>query len=60
MLNPKISKRCSKENCIFYDKLNKVSGCSKFNDRRKCSVSIKQRKKVADHSRKRGNTQNLY
>lgn len=47
------SMRCGKGSCEFYNKHNKASACHKFDDRRNCSLSIKQRTKVIDKSRKR-------
>ena len=53
ILDPKISMRCGKgEACEFYDKNNKVSGCKKFDDRRKCSLSMKQRRKSKNKSKR--------
>ena len=51
--NPKISMRCGKDSCEFYDNHNKTSGCKKFDDRRKCSISMKQRRKVKNKSKNR-------
>jgi hypothetical protein len=51
--NPNISMRCGKSSCEFYNKHNKVSGCHKFDDRRNCSLSMKQRKKAKNKSKKR-------
>ena len=56
----KISMRCGKGNsCEFYDKHNKVSGCKIFDDRRKCSISMKQRRKSKNKS-KRNSSINHY
>ena len=51
VLNPKVSKRCGKGSCEFYNKHNKISGCKHFEDRRECSKSIKQRKQSANTSK---------
>ena len=51
--NPNISMRCGKSSCEFYNKHNKVSGCHKFDDRRNCSLSMKQRRKAKNKSKKR-------
>lgn len=60
VLNPKISMRCGKgDSCEFYNKHDKVSGCHKFDDRRKCSLSMKQRRKAKNKS-KRCNSINWY
>lgn len=53
VLNPKVSKRCGKGSCEFYNKHNKISGCKHFEDRRECSKSIKQRKQSANTSKKK-------
>ncbi len=53
VLNPNISMRCGKSSCEFYNKHNKVSGCHKFDDRRNCSLSMKQRRKAKNKSKKR-------
>ena len=53
VLNPKVSKRCGKGSCEFYNKHNKISGCKCFEDRRECSKSIKQRKQSANTSKKK-------
>jgi hypothetical protein len=56
VLNPKISMRCGKgDSCEFYNKHNKVSGCYKFDDRRKCSLSMKQRRKAKNKSKRSDN-----
>ena len=47
-----ISSRCGKGICQFYDKNNHVSKCSKYSDRKECSLSNKNRRKVANKSRK--------
>jgi hypothetical protein len=60
VLNPKVSMRCGKGSCEFYNKHDKISGCKKFDDRRKCSTSNKQRRKAANNSRRRGDTTNWY
>lgn len=52
IFDPKISKRCGKGGCYFYNKHDPVSGCNTFKDRRKCSKSMQQRKKSANTSRK--------
>lgn len=60
VLNSKISVRCGKgDSCEFYNKHDKVSGCYKFDDRRKCSLSMKQRRKAKNKS-KRCNSINWY
>lgn len=51
--NPNISMRCGKGSCEFYNKHNKVSGCHKFDDRRNCSLSMNQRRKVKNKSKNR-------
>lgn len=51
--NPKISARCGKGTCKYYNKQNKISGCYHFDDRRKCSKSLKQRKQSANTSKKK-------
>lgn len=48
----KISKRCGKGNCEFYNKHNNISGCFKFDDRNDCGISGKHRRKSANKSRK--------
>ena len=53
ILDPNVSMRCGKSSCEFYNKHNKVSGCHKFDDRRNCSLSMKQRRKVKNKSKKR-------
>lgn len=53
VLNPNVSMRCGKSSCEFYNKHNKVSGCHKFDDRRNCSLSMKQRRKAKNKSKKR-------
>ena len=50
----KISTRCGKGSCEFYDKHNNDSKCSKYPDRRLCSISNKQRRKSANTSKRRG------
>lgn len=59
-MSKQISKRCGRGTCEFYDKHNKISGCKKFDDRKECSLSMRQRKKVATKSRNRGDTTNWY
>jgi hypothetical protein len=49
-----ISMRCGKGSCEFYNPHNKISGCKIFDDRRKCSISMKQRRKSKGKSKKRG------
>ena len=49
----KVSKRCGKGNCDFYDKHNKLSGCYLFDDRINCSSSMQNRKRAANKSRNR-------
>jgi hypothetical protein len=51
LVKRKISRRCGKESCEFYNKHNKTSGCFKFDDRQECSISMKQRRRVAYKSR---------
>jgi hypothetical protein len=51
--NPNISMRCGKSSCEFHNKHNKVSGCHKFDDRRNCSLSMKQRRKTKNKSKNR-------
>jgi len=51
-LNPKVSSKCGKGNCEYYDIHNHRSKCSKYSDRRLCPLSNKQRRKSANHSRK--------
>ena len=53
VLDPNVSMRCGKSSCEFYNKHNKVSGCHKFDDRRNCSLSMKQRRKAKNKSKKR-------
>lgn len=33
VLSDKVSKRCGKGICVFYDKHSKISGCKDFEDR---------------------------
>jgi hypothetical protein len=47
-----VASRCGKGSCEFYDK-HKTSACSKFEDRRLCALSLQQRKKVANTSKRR-------
>ena len=54
-----ISKRCGKSTCEFYNKHNSVSGCNKFEDRKECSISMKQRRKAKNKS-KRNNSINWW
>jgi len=56
VLDPNVSMRCGKSVCEFYNKHNKVSGCHKFDDRRKCSLSMKQRRKAKNKAKKRDRT----
>jgi len=49
-MEKKISKRCGKNTCQFYDKNNKVSACTKFDDRNNCSLSLRHRKKMSQKS----------
>lgn len=46
----KISKRCGKGTCEFYNKHNPISGCLKFEDRNDCDQSLSHRKKVSKKS----------
>lgn len=46
-----ISMRCGKGSCEFYNKHDKISGCNNFDDRRKCQLSMSQRRKSANKSR---------
>jgi hypothetical protein len=57
--NPNVSMRCGKSGCEFYNKHNKLSGCYNFDDRRDCSISMKQRRKAKSKS-KRGSNTNWY
>ena len=52
-MNKTVSTRCGRIICKFYDEHNKTSKCSKYDGRRKCPESIKQRGKSARHSRER-------
>jgi hypothetical protein len=47
-----VGARCGKVRCEFYGVHNK-SGCSKFDDRRLCSKSIKTLRKNKNRSKKR-------
>jgi len=47
-----ISLKCGKGSCEYYDTHNHKSKCSKYSDRRICSLSNKQRRKSANHSRR--------
>ena len=47
-----ISKRCGKSICEFYNKHNAISGCFKFEDRTLCSISMKQRRKNKNKSKR--------
>jgi len=53
----KLSKRCGKGTCKYYDKHDSTSACSMFNDRRECTESIAHHKKVAKKSKGRDNIQ---
>jgi hypothetical protein len=56
---PKVSSKCGKDNCEFWDSKSQ-SKCNIYNDRRLCSISMKQRRNTAHRSRRRGDTTNWY
>lgn len=51
-IDPKISPRCGKGSCPFYDPMNQDSKCRVYENRQMCSASNHQRRKSANHSRK--------
>ena len=52
-MKPK-SKRCGiVDTCPHGDRKNTISGCTKFSDRNLCSKSNKQRRRAANHARRR-------
>ena len=46
------SKRCGRGSCKYYEPSNNISKCELFSDRSQCSISNKQRRKSANHSRR--------
>lgn len=46
------STSCGKGGCPHYDNENHVSKCKIYNDRSECSISNKQRRKSANHSKR--------
>ena len=54
----KISTRCGKTVCEFYDEHNKTSKCSEYDDRRDCALSMRQRSHGVNISRRRPETFN--
>lgn len=50
-LNPKVSSKCGKVTCVYYDDKSPCK-CVIFDDRRFCKISNKQRAKQGTHSRK--------
>lgn len=47
----RVSQRCDYAMCKYYEMRNE-NRCSMYTDRRRCSLSMKKRKKTADHSRR--------
>jgi len=43
------------DKCDWYDKHNKISGCTEFTDRNDCSKSLSHRNKLSVKSRRIGN-----
>lgn len=54
-MTSKVSSRCGKSTCEFYEVYNAKSHCEIYDDRNKCSLSLKQRKKTANKSRNSNN-----
>lgn len=50
-IDPKISPRCGKGSCPFYDPQNHDSKCMVYENRQLCSASNHNRRKVANKSR---------
>lgn len=40
-----ISSRCGRGICEYYDATNQISKCSKYADRKLCSLSMKRRRR---------------
>lgn len=52
-IDPKISAKCGKGGCPFYDKHNQLSKCSIYSNRQECTLSNRHRRKNANHNRRR-------